>query len=104
VLYASGVTQDEVARAVTLIQTEYITALQSAGERADRLSMFATYFRDPALINAQAERYRAVTADSVNAFVSERLGENNRASLLYIPQSAKPPRKSGALTASGVPA
>ena len=104
VLYASGVTQDEVARAVTLIQTEYITALQSAGERADRLSMFATYFRDPALINAQAERYRAVTADSVNAFISERLGENNRASLLYIPQSAKPPRKSGALTASGVPA
>ena len=56
-----GVTDDEVARAVTLIQTEYVTALQSAGERADRLSMFATYFGDPALINAQVDRYRAVS-------------------------------------------
>ena len=104
VLHADGVTSDEVARAVTLIQTEYVTALQSAGERADRLSMFATYFRDPALINAQADRYRGVTANQVNAFIRERLGENNRASLLYVPQSAKPPRRSGTMSASGVTA
>ena len=104
VLHANGVTEDEVARAVTLIQTEYITALQSAGERADRLSMFATYFRDPGLINAQAERYRGVTAKSVNAFIRERLGENNRASLLYVPQSARPPRKSGTMSATGASA
>jgi zinc protease len=101
VLFANGVTDDEVARAITLIQTEYITALQSAGERADRISMFATYFRDPALINAQADRYRAVTAKSVNTFVRDRLGENNRASLLYVPQTTKPPRRSGSLSLSG---
>jgi zinc protease len=100
----NGVTEDEVARAVTLIETEYITALQSAGERADRLSMFATYFRDPGLINAQTARYRAVSADSVNAFIRERLGENNRASLLYVPQSTRPPRKSGSISASRVSA
>jgi predicted Zn-dependent peptidase len=87
VLCANGVTEDEVARAVTLIQTEYITALQSAGERADRLSMFATYFGDPALINSQVRRYRSVTADAVNAFIVDRLGENNRASLLYVPRT-----------------
>jgi zinc protease len=87
VLCANGVTEDEVARAVTLIQTEYITALQSAGERADRLSMFATYFADPALINSQVRRYRSVTADAVNDFIADRLGENNRASLLYVPRT-----------------
>ena len=87
VLYANGVTEDEVARAVTLIQTEYTTALQSAGERADRLSMFATYFGDPALINSQVRRYRSVTADAVNAFIADRLGDNNRASLLYVPRT-----------------
>jgi len=87
VLFASGVTEDEVARAVTLIQTEYTRALQSAGERADRLSMFATYFSDPALINSQVRRYRSVTADAVNAFISDRLGESNRASLLYVPRT-----------------
>jgi predicted Zn-dependent peptidase len=97
VLCANGVTSDEVDRAVTLIQTEYTTALQSAGERADRLSMFATYFGDPALINSQVGRYRTVTADAVNDFVAERLGENNRASLLYLPRvgTPRPPRRTG---------
>jgi zinc protease len=85
-IVTDGVTQDEVARAVTLIQAEYITALQSASERADRLSMFATYFSDPTLINAQFDKYSAVTPASVNAFARARLGENNRASLLYVPR------------------
>ena len=89
VVLANGVTDEEVARAVTLIQAEYITALQSASERADRLSMFATYFKDPTLINTQVERYGAVTAAEANAFIHERLGENNRASLLYVPSEAK---------------
>ena len=56
-----GVTEDEVARAVALIQTELIVSLQSAGDRADKLSLFATYFGDPSLVNEQADRYRAVT-------------------------------------------
>ena len=87
-MYAGGVSDDEVARAVTLIQAEYITALQSASERADRLSMFATYFGDPSLVNSQVERYLSVTKADVNEFVRERLGENNRASLIYIPREA----------------
>jgi predicted Zn-dependent peptidase len=48
--------------------------------------MFATYFGDPALINEQADRYRAVTAEQVNEIISERFGENNRASLIYVPK------------------
>src|SRR5215210_4528665 len=52
-LVHGGVRQEEVDRAVALIDTEIVTALQSASERADRLSMFATYFGDPALLNEQ---------------------------------------------------
>jgi zinc protease len=81
-----GVSPDEVARAITLIQTELIVSLQSAGDRADRLSLFATYFGDAALVNVQAERYSAVTPDQVNAFARGRLGVENRASLLYVPR------------------
>ena len=84
-----GVTADEVARAVTLIETEMIVALQSAGDRADKLSLFATYFGDPSLVNRQAERYREVTAGRVNAFARARLGPDNRASLLYVPRDAE---------------
>ena len=85
-LQAEGVTADEVARAITLIETELIVSLQSAGDRADKLSLFATYFGDPSLVNVQAERYRRVTAEQVNAFARERLIPDNRASLLYVPR------------------
>ena len=81
-----GVTADEVARAVALIETDMTTALQSAGDRADRISMFATLLGDPGLVNVQADRYRSVTAGQVSAFAQERLGRDNRASLLYVPR------------------
>ena len=85
-LCRDGVTETEVARAAALIETDLVTALQSAGERADRLSMFATYFGDPGLINDQADRYRAVTVERVNEFIAERMGDENRATLLYVPK------------------
>jgi predicted Zn-dependent peptidase len=87
VLVRDGVTKEEVARAVALVQTEFIAAMQSAGDRADRLSMFATYFKDPEVVNTQVQQYEAVTVEAVNAFVRERLGEDNRASLLFVPKS-----------------
>jgi hypothetical protein len=43
---------------------------------------------NPELINDEVDRYRGVTTKSVNAFIKERLGENNRASLLYVPRDA----------------
>jgi predicted Zn-dependent peptidase len=89
VLVANGVTEDDVARAVTLIQADFIATLQSASERADQLSKFATYFGDPARINTQVDRYKAVTADAVNTFIQQRLREDNRASLLYVPRPGR---------------
>jgi predicted Zn-dependent peptidase len=80
-----GVTTEEVERAVALLQTALVSALQSAGDRADKLSMFATYFGDPSLVNEQADRYARVTAPQINALARELLGEDNRASLLYVP-------------------
>ncbi len=85
-LRREGVTAEDVSRAVALVETDLVSAMQMAGERADRLSMFATYLKDPELVNQQTERYHAVTAERVNAFIAERLGEDNRASLLYVPR------------------
>ena len=48
--------------------------------------MFATYFGKPELINEQADRYRSVTPERVNKLVSERFGDDNRASLIYVPK------------------
>jgi predicted Zn-dependent peptidase len=93
-----GVTAEEVARAVALIETDMTTAMQSAGERADRISMFATLLGDPGLVNIQADRYRSVTAAQVNTFASDRLGKDNRATLLYLPR----PEQAGE-TPTGLP-
>jgi zinc protease len=85
-LHREGISELEVRRAVALIETDLVASLQSAGERADRLSMFATYFNSPELINEQVDRYREVTKQRVNDLVSERFGQDNRASLLYVPK------------------
>ena len=89
-LHADGVTPAEVERAVALIETDLTTSLQSAGSRADRLSMYATYFDDPSRINDELAHYRAVTAEQVSAFARERLGPDNRAILLYVPREGSP--------------
>jgi zinc protease len=87
-LHENGVSEEEVRRAVALIETDLTASLQSAGERADRLSMFATFFEEPQLINEQADRYGAVTVERVNKIVAERFGEDNRANLLYVPKES----------------
>jgi len=85
-LHADGVDSTEVERAVALIETDFVSSMQAAGDRADKLSLFATYFGDPRLLNEQVDRYRAVTAQQVNVFARSRLGRDNRASLLYLPR------------------
>jgi predicted Zn-dependent peptidase len=60
--------------------------MQQASERADQLSRFATYFGDPSFINDQMKRYRSVTSDDVGKFTATRLGEDNRAFLMYVPR------------------
>jgi predicted Zn-dependent peptidase len=75
-----------VKRAVALIETDFLASMQSASERADQLSRFATYFGDASLVNEQVDRYRAVTVDDVNRFVRERLGPENRVSLVFVPK------------------
>ncbi|MBL0171572.1 MAG: insulinase family protein [Gemmatimonadaceae bacterium] len=84
-IHEHGVTETEVARARALIETSFVTGLQSAAERADQLSRFATYFGDPSLANDQVARYQAVTAADVSRLTRERLGPDNRAVLLYLP-------------------
>ena len=83
-----GVTDAEVARALALIETDFISSLQSAQDRADTLSKFATYFDDPALVNEQPGRYQRVTSAEVTAFAREWCRPENRATLLYVPRIA----------------
>jgi len=84
-MHQHGVTDVEVQRARALIETSFVTSMQSAAERADQLSRFATYFGDATLINDQVKRYGATTTAAVSALARERLGPDNRALLMFVP-------------------
>ena len=86
-LIRDGVTAAERERALALLETAWVSGLQSVGARADKLSQFATYQGDPSLVNEEPARHAAVTTEAMTAFARARLGEKNRASLLYVPRA-----------------
>jgi zinc protease len=88
-LRTAGAHADDVGRARSLIETELVAALQAAGERADRLSQFATYFDAPRRLNDQLSRYGAVDERSVAESAHGYLGADNRVSLSYVPRSGE---------------
>ena len=61
-LASRAAADDELDRAKALTEADELGALARVEERADRLSMYATLFDDPALINTLLPRYLSVTA------------------------------------------
>jgi predicted Zn-dependent peptidase len=84
-LASEKVTDDELARAHALIESAELGALSRMEEVADRLSMFATYFDRPQLINEQLERYLAADADAIRSVAESVFRADNRAVVTYIP-------------------
>jgi hypothetical protein len=64
-------------------------------ERADRLSMYATLFDDPSLINEMLGRYLAVTPEAILEVAAATFRPDNRLVLTYLPEM--PPADSEAI-------
>jgi predicted Zn-dependent peptidase len=79
------VSEDELARAKALTEADELGALGQVDERANRLSMYATLFDDPDLINRMLPRYLAVSAEDLRAACSDVLRRDNRVVLTYVP-------------------
>jgi predicted Zn-dependent peptidase len=82
------VSADELARAMALVETDELGALQRVEERADRLAMYATLFDDPDLINQMLGRYQAVTAEAIRDVAADVFRPDNRVVLTYLPEQA----------------
>ena len=96
------VTADELDRAKALTEADELGALMRVEERADRLSMYATLFDDPDLINRILPRYLAVSADDIQRVCAEVFRPENRLVLTYLPAdppSAEAAAESGAAAA-----
>jgi predicted Zn-dependent peptidase len=80
------ITDDELARARALVEADELGALQRVEERADRLSMYATLFDAPDLINRMLARYLSVTPDDIRSAAAAVFRPDNRLVLTYLPQ------------------
>jgi predicted Zn-dependent peptidase len=80
------ISDDELARARALIETEELGGLSRVEERADRLSMYATLFDDPDLINRMLPRYLSITADQIQEVAAATFRADNRVVLTYLPE------------------
>jgi predicted Zn-dependent peptidase len=79
------VSDDELERAKALTEADELGALQRVDEKADRLSMYATLFDDPEMINRILPRYLSTTAEQIRAVASEVFVPENRVVLTYLP-------------------
>ena len=98
-LAVEPVSEDELARARALIEADELGAVQRVEERADRLSMYATLFDRPALINEMLGRYLAVTPEAILEAAAATFRPDNRLVLTYVPET--PPAESEAIDADG---
>jgi predicted Zn-dependent peptidase len=87
-LAVEPVSADELARAFALIEADELGSLQRVEERADRLSMYATLFDDPGLINRMLQRYLAVTPEAILEVAAATFRPDNRLVLTYMPETA----------------
>jgi predicted Zn-dependent peptidase len=76
---------DELERAKALTEADELGALQQVSEKADRLSMYATLFDDPGMINSILPRYLATTAEDIRKVCAEIFRPENRVVLAYVP-------------------
>jgi predicted Zn-dependent peptidase len=79
------VSDDELERAKALTEADELGALQRVDEKADRLSMYATLFDDPDMINRILPRYLSTTAEQIRDACAEVFVPENRAVLTYVP-------------------
>ena len=84
-LASEKVTDDELARARALIESAELGAVSRMEEVADRLSMYATYFDRPELINEQLGHYLAVDAEQIRDVAADVFRPDNRAVVTYVP-------------------
>ena len=78
---------DELARAKALTEADELGSLARVEERADRLSMYATLFDDPALINTLLPRYLSVTGEQIRDTARAVFRADNRMVLTFVPKS-----------------
>jgi predicted Zn-dependent peptidase len=84
-----GVTQAEVQRVRTRLQTGYVTRLQTVSGKADQLQSYNHFLGDPGRIAWDLARYDTVTPQMVQQFAQQQLNEK-RVVVKAVPRASAP--------------
>ena len=105
-LAKEGPTADELSRAVTKHESEYVSGLERIGGfggKADILNQYNVYLGDPGKIEADLTRYRTLTPQAVAAAVGRWLHPVNRAIIRFHPETTTRPADALTLDRSTAP-
>lgn len=82
-------TEEEMIRARATVERDELEALQRVAERADRLSMYATLFDRPGMLNDRLPSLLAVTPEQIREVTEAILvPAENRVVLSYVPEES----------------
>ena len=94
---ASGnYTQAELDRVRAGARFGFVNGLQTMGGfggRADRLAEGWTFYRDPNFVNTWLGKLDRVTVPQLAALAKQRMGEDNRVTLVYVPNKQAAPKQ-----------
>jgi predicted Zn-dependent peptidase len=80
---------DELTRAKNLVETGFVTRLESVRERASLLNMYQAELKDPGFAPKDLERYRAATKEGIKDTAAKYLVPNARVVIRVIPKKGK---------------
>jgi predicted Zn-dependent peptidase len=76
---------DELVRAKNLVETGFVTRLESVRERASLLNMYQAELKDPGATQKDLERYRSATKEGIRDTAARYLLPNARVVLRVVP-------------------
>ncbi|HVJ94344.1 MAG TPA: pitrilysin family protein [Labilithrix sp.] len=79
---------DELVRAKNLVETAFVTRLESVRERASLLNMYQAETKDPGFSQKDLARYRATTKEGIRDVAARHLLPNAKVVLRVVPKGA----------------
>ena len=83
---------DELVRAKNLVETAFVTRLESVRERASLLNMYQAETKDPGFAQKDLERYRVATKEGIRDVAAKYLQPNARVVLRVVPKGTSAKR------------
>jgi len=86
-----GVPQEELDKAIAIIQADRVLGLETAFDLAESVQVANYYYGDPQAVYTEIEAFEAVTSEDIQRVIAEYLDETDRHVIYVNPSDASPP-------------